>query len=75
MYCAFFARTLLLPERTTVETGMCIAEQFLAIRAKIGVLLFLSAVDTNHQLHYLLLMRNALFLPFHIMIFFDKDNN
>ena len=62
MYRALLARTLLLPERATVETGMCIAEQFIAIRAKTGVLLLLPAVDTNHQLHYLLLMCNALFL-------------
>ncbi len=64
VYRALLARTLLLPERTTVETRMCIVKQFLAIGTKNSVLLLLPAVDTNHQFYHLLLMCNTLFLHF-----------
>ena len=62
MYRTLLARTLLLPERAMVETRMCIAEKFFAIRAKSSVLLLFPAIETNHQLYGSLFMCDALFL-------------
>lgn len=42
VYGTFLARTLFLTERATVETGVCIAQQFFAVGAKNGILFFFS---------------------------------
>ena len=50
VYGTFLARTLFLTERATVETGVCIAQQFFAVGAKNGILFFFSTVEAYHQL-------------------------
>lgn len=40
VYGTFLARTLFFTERATVETGVCIAQQFFAVGAKNGILFF-----------------------------------
>ena len=66
MYGTFLARTFLLSEGTVIKTGMCIAEQFFALRTKSCILLFLPAIETNHDLYCSLFLSNTwLFISFH----------
>ena len=51
VYGTFLARTLFLTERATVETGVCIAQQFFAVGAKNGILFFFPTVEAYHQLY------------------------
>lgn len=64
VYGTFLARTLFLTERATVETGVCIAQQFFAVGAKNGILFFFPTVEAYHQLHCFLFACNTVFLHF-----------
>ena len=64
VYGTFLARTPFLTERATVETGVCIAQQFFAVGAKNGILFFFPTVEAYHQLYCFLFACNTVFLHF-----------
>lgn len=59
MYFAILARTFPFAEGAAVKTCVCIMKQLFAFGAKNGILLFLSAVKTNHQLYCFLFLFNT----------------
>ena len=82
MYGTLLARAFFLSERTVVKTGMCVAEQLFALRTKSCILLFLPAIETDHDLYgSLFLSDTRFFICFHLFSFgfggwlhFGKDN-
>ena len=82
MYGTLLARAFFLSERTMVKAGMCVAEQLFALRTKSCILLFLPAIETDHDLYgSLFLSDTRFFICFHLFSFrfggwlhFGKDN-
>ena len=70
MYGTLLARAFFLSERTVVKTGMCVAEQLFALRTKSCILLFLPAIETDHDLYgSLFLSDTRFFICFHLFSF------